>query len=185
MAKKYISCFALLILCVACPALAMKEAPAPDKAFVQTFHPPQTEAERALDRILELDRADHGNLTAFIWKLPDRDRSKDEYYSTFFTPGLQDAWEKYYLGVPEEPEGGRYVGFSFIGCGQESLPQYFYMTVRGNKKMAYIAVSDDQGANDAPDGVLPPYRMIKEKGSWKLDGAKCFNDPATDFHYTR
>jgi hypothetical protein len=173
--------FALLMaLPVACTAEKIA-----DKS---QFHPPQTAAEKALDHILTLDKNDD-DLSAFIFNLPKRNKSKDKEFSSLFTQPLMDAWEKAYLGIPEEPEGGRYIDIGFITCAQDVPDYYLYSTVKddGHEALLHAVWSVDAERKRKMSSLPPPRRMIKENGVWKLDGVKCpgkfvFN---TDFHYTK
>jgi hypothetical protein len=136
------------------------------------FHPPQTEAEKALDHILIMDRDDR-YLYDFIFKLPNRAKNWDKDYSRFFTKRLQAIWEKKYLSIPEESEGGRYVDSSFITCGQDAPDQNLYMTVKSDGHEAYIDTTWPELAKDTKLPSTPYYKMIKEDGLWKLDGTGC------------
>jgi len=168
--------------------LALPAACTAGKAANRTqFHPPQTEAEKALDHILMLDNTDGNNLGLFMFRMPGRHMLKDDDFSPLFTQPLLDAWFKAYMSIPQEEGGERYVDIDFITCGQDTPDNYLYATVKDDGREAYINTAWPQFVDNTKVSTLPPYRMIKEAGVWKLDGVKCpegfvFN---TDFHHTR
>lgn len=172
--------FALLIASSA--ACAVK-----NPAGQPQFHPPQTEAEKALDHILMLDQTDR-YLASFVFKVPERALSRDKKYSRLFTQGLQNAWEKSFKSSPLGDDGTmHYVDINFITCAQDAPKKYLYATGKDDGHEAYIEPAWPEFVNNPVSPPFFPYRMIKEDGAWKLDGVKCpdgflFN---TDFHYTR
>lgn len=152
------------------------------------FHPPRTQAERALAHILHLDYSDK-SFRSFILKATERNKTLDKNYANLFTLKIERAWEEAYLSIAPEPESKndeRYVPIGFILCGQESSSHYLYATATEDESEAYISVVWP-GEPVSTEHMRHPLRMIKENGMWKLDGVKC---PAgfdfdTDFHYTK
>ena len=146
-----------------------------------SFHPPASEAELALDKILSLNNQDR-EFGFFLFGITS---NKD--FSSLFTKGFLSSIRKSYNDIPEEKGGGRYIDINFLTCEQDAPDEYLYLTRGENERTAMIDTvwSNVKSDVNAVSSMKPHYRMIKEGGNWKLDGAYCpegygFN---TDFNY--
>jgi len=152
------------------------------------FHAPQTEAEKALAKILFINNHDK-DIVDFIWKYPERDTVIDNKFNNLFTKDLQDAWARGYKESPLGDDGiHHYIDFDFLMCGNGDSPdEFLYATVKREKNFAYISIAGLEEKDEDPLVTLYPFIMKNENGIWKLDGVHCSNGHSfsTDFHYTR
>jgi hypothetical protein len=154
------------------------------------FHEPQTEVERALDKILRLDLDDDGSLFNFIAGAPYSNPAKSQRYAQLFTRTLLDAWRKAEADLVRINCGGKYIegdlcGFNYdpIICGQDSPDRYVYRTIKSEKGSASVVTAwPDMLSMDW--NYFTSYRLVNENTRWKLDGVDCgtlakFNMPST------
>ncbi len=159
-----------------------------NKEYNTKFHPPQTDAEKVLARIIYINNHDK-DIVSFIWKYPERDMSKDKKFENLFTKKLQEAWARGYRESPLGDDGIHHqIDFGFLMCGNGDSPdEHVYATVKINKEDHYIATAWPEEYKSDPLSVKYPFIMKMDKGVWKLDGVSCgkghnFN---TDFNYSR
>jgi len=151
------------------------------------FHPPHTEAEKALDKIIYINNHNR-DIRRFIWKHPERNLTKDKQFENLFTKELQNSWAKGYRESPLGDDGIHHqVSFGFLMCGHGDYSEsYRYATVKKKKNTYYIATVPIEDSNINPSRVSSPFKMKLEDGVWKLDGVKCMDVPYmnTDFNYS-
>jgi hypothetical protein len=193
MKPRYFFPLFLLALFIASPVFAAEKS-----ADKPQFHPPQTEAEKALDHILQLDHADT-QLAEFAVKDPGYDRSKTSAFSHLFTQPLLGAWEKGEKDSVSRECGGKYkdgwicgMDINPISCStsDDDWPDehrsYLYRAIKRNTSEVILTykVVISYTASDArritqmlPDSKRDRffYRMVKDKDRWKLDGVVCDN----------
>lgn len=141
------------------------------------FHPTQTEAEKALDRILGLAVKD-ANLLYFALGRPWYDPAKDIGYARLFSKALLNAWRKREAVLARENCGERYreedgcgLDYNPIVCGQDWPDSFLFRTIKsGNANATIIAVGEGE---KVVVRNLRSYRLVKRNGGWKLDGVDC------------
>lgn len=155
-----------LFLLLAMPALAAQ------------YHPPRSDAEKALEHILLTDGSDEGAMQAFLTADPGRDPRHDADYTPLFTSEFVQAVRDYEKKSVEETCGGEYkqdevcgFGASYVTCGQE-VPEdpYVYDTASSADDRAVIT---GRWAQDMAGDTEVSYRMVKKDGQWLLDGVSC------------
>lgn len=157
--------FALLVTTTAC---ASGESPG-------TFHPPQTEAETALDRVLKIADEDEGDMLYFALNIPGQ--KKD--FSYLFSEKLLQSWRKAEKEAVQETCNGFYVDGESCGldynpiiCAQDIPEHYLYHTQTESAHEVLIASIWPQYIHDPQHQKA--YRLIKNKaGAWVLDGVNC------------
>lgn len=152
--------------------LALVHGPAVEAA--EAFHEPTSEPERALDAILK--RVDHDpdvmeNLVG--GRGPGFRRTVD--YRTMLTAPVLAAIAAREREAVKRDCGGRYkegelCGLDYVPvtCAQDSTPLYYYRTDSESADKAQIAYH-------APYAHSPQatYRLVKQDGTWKIDGIRC------------
>lgn len=167
----------LALLFIACPAFAEGEL---------QFHPPQTEAEKALDKILRFDidkKLGEYFFNDFNEKTPADypryDPSKAKKYSRMFTNALQKTWQE--AETKENFKLGKSIDEDVIVC-MDFKPVFIalpvYRTIQSGVSSVFIEQSypDDATKKFYPGYTRYPvntYRIIKNHGTWKMDGIKC------------
>lgn len=173
--------FKIFIAFVAMVSIAYAEDPS--KIL---FHAPASEAERALDEVLTINKQDK-DFGEYVMGTPFASRNKD--FSIYFSKEFLNSTRKSYADVPQEEDGGKYIDIDFITCEQDTPDAYLYHTVSNDGKVAYIQTVWSPVIEDDVVTALtakPHYRMIKQDRQWKLDGAFCLGDYRfnTDFNYS-
>jgi hypothetical protein len=149
------------------------------------FHPPQTEAERALDKILTRAKTD-SDMTFYALGEPHYDPPlgssharlvppEDRGYSNLFTEALVKAWREKEKSLVQQSCGGQYIAGELCGldydpifCAQDYTDSFHYYTVDSGKNAAVIEYSfPDTGY------LLATYGMIKDQQGWKIDRVTC------------
>jgi hypothetical protein len=122
------------------------------------FHPPQTEAEKTLDKI--------------IMHLDDP--------AQVITAPLSGAIAKKEKEYVDETCAGKNVegeecGFSYdvFTCAQDHPDVFLYRTVRSDKDGVILTYTWPEYVEDGTAKDGPLYRMIKVKSGWMLDGIDC------------
>lgn len=158
------------------------------------FHPPQTAAEQALDKIWRLnvkqDLASRffNNFDEVLpGGSPKYNPSLAKKYSHLFTEDLQRAWaDAEDHGVDKK---GYPIEMDIISCKEFSpyiVGWPVYRTVRSDASMAIIEQSYDKedlkqfSGQDDPKDTPALFKMTKNQGRWKMDGINCggrFNMP--------
>lgn len=138
--------------------LSLPAACAAEKSAAKAqFHPPQTEAERALDAIM------HGNYDT------------REVYSQSFKEFINVFKEKRHNGECQEPV----TDLRNIACERvNTLPTgaavefkyYMYRTVHEDDREAIVEISPKDFLIEYPNSRPDTYFFRKEDGRWKLDG---------------
>jgi hypothetical protein len=163
--------FFLLLLYITLPlqsAFAKKPPP---------FHPPKTEAEKALDRIFMKSDSDD-NLFRFILNRPDYNPSKNYGYERFFTKELLKSWRETEADIKKGQhcnynEGLCGMDISPITCGQDGAGHLF-KTIKQTDNEAIMTYISEEIFKLYPDTKTPYfYKLIKQEGIWKLDGVDC------------
>jgi hypothetical protein len=151
------------------------------------FHPPQTEAEKVLDKIFDLEDKD-SNMYFFALGRPNYDPAKDTGYAQLFTKALLTAWRKKEADRVRDSCGGKYregeiCGFDYdvIICAQDRPKKFVFRTIRSGKESTTIVAAWPQFVKYEDSFIV--YRMVNESGVWKLDGVDCrkgdlFNMPS-------
>lgn len=137
------------------------------------FHPAQTPAELALEKILRIADADNNQLSNLLHRPYGRDGRVD--YAQILTPALIAAITKQENGLVQKECGGKYkkdelcgLDYSPITCAQDSLPAYVYHTVLdlgGRVVVEYAWPPDNKKA--------ATYTLLQDKSGWKIDGISC------------
>lgn len=157
--------------------------PAPAQAGNSVFHPPLTEAEKALDAIFEKDRHNDANMYAYILGRPDYNSAKDTGYAHLMTAAFLHAVRQQEKDQVRTNCQGQYREGEICGidvhlplCGSDTSDiGFLYHTMRQSETVAYISYI---WAEDKENAALTPssqIRMRKEDGVWKLDGVSCDN----------
>lgn len=151
------------------------------------FHPPRTAAERALDRVLLLDR-DDDNSWAFVLGSTWYRAGDDPGYAALYTPALLASVRDLERRLVQESCGGEYqegeicgLDYRPITCGQDvSDTGYVYLTIRQAPREALLTRAWPESVESTEPMGGPVYRMVEAGGTWKLDGIICsdrFNFP--------
>ena len=151
------------------------------------FHPPQTEAEKALHEIIDLE-AKGSNLFAFALGIPEGDPAKTKRYGQFFTKAFLTALRKAEADLIQSNCGGidredEPCGFDFdpLLCAQDTWDVYVFRTIKAGEASATIIAIGLEVENH--EEAYHYYNMTKEQEIWKLDGIDClkgftFNMPS-------
>ncbi len=174
--KKYFSLLLLVVL-LASPIAGAAEKPASQSLF----HPPQTEAEKALNALLERDRKGDGNMYEYILGRPWYDAEKDPGYNRWMTQAFVDSVRTEEKKIVQEDCNGRYhegeicgIDFHLPVCGQDMTDiGFFFQTTREMATEAYISYVWAEHLNQAVLQEEPDFKMVKQNGVWKLDGLNC------------
>jgi len=147
------------------------------------FHPPETEAERVLDRIFRL-YDQNSDLDGFIFSRPQREQERDKNFKPLFTENfLKEAREKHKERVKEScsgayPKDGLECDFidgvNPIYCANDRPAALFFHTVSLSDNTITISYPSPQKEKEAPT-----YKMVKTATGWKLDGIDCKDGKTT------
>lgn len=158
--------FLSVILCVVTSDCVQAE----DKSL---FHPPETEAEKVLDKIFT-NRKTSAEISYYILQRPGYNKKKSGEYAHFFTPSLLESWAKAGKRDIEEGCNGIYKGeichidFDVLTCSQDVPDTFLYRTTYSREDEAIITYTWPENLRDESY-----YRMIKTEGAWKLDSVDC------------
>jgi len=143
------------------------------------FHPPQTEAEKVLDKIFDLEDKD-SNVLFFALGTPAYDPAKDTGYARLFTKALLKAWRKKEADLVQDDCDGKYregeicgLDFDPIVCGQDRPDKFVFRTIKSGKESATMIATWREYVKR--EETFTVYRLVKEEGDWKLDGVDCRN----------
>lgn len=162
----------LALVCAAGTAGAQEARPL-------VFHPPSTEAERALDAVLGLGDNEAGSYDF----LTDRDGGRKTHGAKFlryFSPSLLTAIAAHERKLVRQNCGGVYVegelcGFdvSPLTCVQDMPADgYHFVTERTQVNSVQVAIGwESNGA------AIARYRLIKNPGRWVIDAISCPDGP--------
>jgi hypothetical protein len=161
-----ISCLGLA--CAAGPALSGSPEP---------FHAAHSAPEKALNEIFHRSDNDD-NLSEFVLKRPWYDAKKDKGYATLFTQSLLAAWASAEAQLVQQDCQGKYldgeicgIDYSPITCGNATSDKgYVFRTKQADDRSAILF---SRWAGHEASGEDSQYRMVKEAGSWRLDGVDC------------
>lgn len=161
--KKYVLIIMLLSL-AACTGAIPKAA----------FHPPQTAAEKQLDRILQVSNEDDEVLNVVL-DVPWRDKKKEIKYKALFTGTLLQTLAEAEKKMVQANCNGTYIdgdicGFDFhpILCSQDPPEIYEYLTISSDEKQAFIRVKDPVWKE-----LHTSYILVNVHGVWKMGGIDC------------
>lgn len=154
------------------------------------FHPPASEAERALDAILQRAGADPDPLSNLLEGRGRRGFRPSVDYAAVLTPALLASMRSTERALLRRNCGGQYrqgeiCGLDFVPltCAQDSAESYLYRTQVARPGEAVIAYRWP-GENRTP---VATYRLIHQGGAWRIDGIRCsegmpgFNLPSFGF----
>ena len=146
-------------------------------ATENTFHAPQSPAEKTLAHILELDSQKNSNIYPFLTKTFGF--YPNIKYERLFTKKFIDAIAKNEERLVQENCDGEYtkgqacgIDINPLTCSQDAPDYYLYKTIKETDQEAFIVFIWPQDINDTKLNI--PHRMKKENGVWKLDGINCF-----------
>jgi hypothetical protein len=136
------------------------------------FHPPQTEQEQALDKMLHATETD-GDALAQLLGRPGAKGHLD--YARILTPKVIASIRKAERALVRQDCGGKYrkdevcgIDFDPITCAQDSSPAYLYHTILDlGPKVVIEYKSPDQTASAAV------YTLVKAPDGWRIDGITC------------
>ena len=161
-------CIALLFLILTAPAQAADTA----------FHPPQTEAERALDKILRSFGV-NDDLGGFIFDDPGYNHARDQEFSLLFTQDFLNRYAREEKAQVKKSCGGKYPPDGRpcdmlednlpIYCGNDHPDDFLYRTIKSDQQHAIVTYRWP----DTPLEGYAFYRFINDNGVWKLDDIKC------------
>lgn len=158
---------------------------APDSAFAgkdsapSDFHAPQTDAEKALDKLLLSDKNNGGILRRPEGDvLPSKEDNEDRLYTQKLLISVMEKGKRLKNNTGGENE--KYYSFlgNFLTCGTRDSGVYkqLFHTIKEDDRNAVI-VSVRHARVDAGKPIKEPlYKLIKDGGDWKLDGIVCKND---------
>jgi hypothetical protein len=143
------------------------------------FHPPATEAEMTLAKIIDAVQ-DDGELPSYLLHHRTADKLRDAQNREMFTPALLDALTDTEANMVHNRCGGYYVP------GEKCGISYNPITCLNFERNAYFYRTDSAGAYSLgdynaviafklPEGlqIVATYNMLKIDGKWKLDGVEC------------
>lgn len=153
----------------------------------QTFHPAQTNIEKALDNILKISNADDNRSRSVSFQecltgIHDQPEGRPavtrkvegenmNYCRKYFTMQLMNKvfeYEKSLIGNDCMADICG-VDYNVVSCAQDFPSAYEYQTVSQNEKEALVNTQWVQYDGDS----LFKYKLLKEDGFWKLDGINC------------
>lgn len=148
------------------------------------YHRPQTEAERALEHILQKDRAGDVNMRGYLIQYPERDISKDENYANLFTQRLVKEISAFEKKLVSAQCNGEYTGelcgydASYLSCSQDAPDEYLYRTQQEieDKEATIRAIWSPLYTGSVESKTT--YHLTKHDGNWRLDGVICANGDA-------
>lgn len=168
----------LLLPCIALLFTAGCAAASPGKT---TFHPPQTEAEKALNNIFERDRTGDLNMYAYILGRPDYKPEDDPGYNKLMTSSFIQATREKERQLVRDNCAGEYREGETCGidihlpvCGQDMTDLGFaFQTTHETPTESYIRYVWLEHLKDAEPYGKPDIKMIKSNDRWLLDGLDC------------
>lgn len=142
------------------------------------YHRPQTEPEKVLDKILQLNDDDKNfDVYGFVFNYPDARTKDKEILAPLFTQNFLDKSEKEEKRLIAESCGGKYPidgvpcemfrSENPIACAQDKPREYLYRTIYSDTNRAFISYTWDEKG----DGAI--YRLVKQKDVWRLDANSC------------
>jgi hypothetical protein len=152
---------------------------------MEEFHPAMSDAEHTLAEIIGISDADRtGSLYAFAIQAPWRDRSKDAFFTSYFSYPLRRAWHSAEVEMVKHTCGGHYITGELCGleinpvtCHQDSCPAgNLFRTMESDSTHALL-----QTAFDGQKYSNASYRLIRLKKRWVLDAVQC--KPDLRFHW--
>lgn len=173
--RSIVASLRLVALCVVFAAAGTGAEPAPAPAF----HRPSTEAELALNALLDID-AKHGlhdtQLHDFLINYNGGRKAHEKEFSRYFTPRFVDAVAAMERKLVAKNCGGHYVEGDMCGlessplnCAQDDPAEGYWHQAERSDSRAVIIASAWQ-----PNGpITARYRMVKRHGAWVLDAVAC------------
>jgi hypothetical protein len=145
------------------------------------FHAPDSDAEKALDHILDSDRIlDSGQQKSpgfheFMIGADKLDKSHEDAYGAMFTKPLLAAWRLAERKAVRVNCHGHYqkgelcgIDYDMLTCAQDEADTYLYRTDVDDGHVARIAY---KWLGNEPE--VASYVLVKEGGQWRLDGVDC------------
>ena len=154
------------------------------------FHPPQTEAEITLNKILELYGQD-SDMDGFIFNPPWYKNNKDQKFSPLFTKEFLSIAKKERKEEIKQSCGGTYPengmecdmleGIQPIYCASDHPDVFLFQTISSSENQAIISYSGSpKPYKDKTNMHL--YKMTLTSGGWSLDGVNCGSGQAVNVH---
>jgi hypothetical protein len=156
------------LILIACQALLRP-------ASAESFHPPATAAEKALDQILKRAGKDDDELDNLLGGRGNKSFHRTVDYTAMLTKPLMAAIAAKEQALVQSECGGQYregdicgLDYSPITCAQDSNDSHLYRTETSAEN--YAEVSYD-ASKDGKAAVT--YRLVRETAGWKIDGIRC------------
>lgn len=148
------------------------------------YHRPQTEAENALEKILQLNNNKERDLYNIIFNYPTRNKEYEENTRGLFTENfLQKAEKKEKELIRKScgnvvPADGQPCdairSINPIACAQDILETYYYQTIYHDDALAIVRYGWPTDNGNYTAG--PEYKFLFINGLWKMDEATCEKD---------
>ncbi|MDE2182424.1 MAG: hypothetical protein KGJ78_05330 [Alphaproteobacteria bacterium] len=158
-------------------ALAASYAIAVPASAAGSFHPPASQTEKELDRMLHAADADDNELNNIVHR-PGSRQTRD--YGTMLTPALIAAIRKTEMEWVRRDCGGKYrkgeeCGLDFLPltCSQDVSQTYLYHTVLDLGSRVVIEYAWPQDGKRAAT-----YTLLQTPRGWRIDGISCADGPS-------
>ncbi|WP_300157437.1 DUF3828 domain-containing protein [Solidesulfovibrio sp.] len=140
----------------------------------KSWHQPETDAEKALAKVLRLSEKDQ-NLLEFVLRTPFYKAKAGKGYARFFTRRLLSDMAAMERATVRENCRGKYLPGELCGtdhnpltCAQDAMEGYLFMTQSQDATHAAIAYRWPTETKTAAR-----YDLVHEDGVWKLDRVRC------------
>lgn len=147
----------------------------PLPAFAAGFHPPASEAERALDATIKRAQTDAA-MKGYLLRAPATYGVLGDEYGKLYTKGLMNAWSETEANLVYQQCGGDYqtgrhcgIEYNPVTCTNFNYENYVYRTdADADPNAAVIAYRLPEGIQ-----IIATYYLVKRDGAWKLDAVDC------------
>jgi len=157
-------------------ALPLVASPARAVRPELSFHPPATEAERALDAALRRADADPDFLSNLVEGRGGPSYRRTADYSALLTPTLVSAITRAERALVRRNCGGRYrtgeicgLDASPLTCARDSAEGYLYRTRVSRRDEVFVAYRWPGPGRQA----VATHRLLRRDGVWRIDGVRC------------
>lgn len=146
----------------------------------QPFHAPETSVERALHDLFQVSLK-NDSFQAVFYRKDVSGSGPDINLLDFITQPLWDAISKAEFDSVQSECGGVYqeeercgLDYDVLFCGQDYPDTFLFQTLHMDDDRATLTYAWGGGnADTAPVSYEPEYRMLRQDGTWKLDGIDC------------